>query len=169
MPSTDLWEIVGIALACSVPIVVLGAIVIRVARSWSLTLSMVVLILIPTLATFTGFLGAGVFMASEWFERVAVVLVIVSVVGLSLTVGNRGSINVGVVWAFLTLVGAGFGGWAWSQLADMTPKPRPEAQAYSSAGFAEPTRRPVAPPNSAPSGAAQVYDPAGFAQQHDPS
>jgi signal transduction histidine kinase len=80
MPATDLWEIIGIALACSVPIVVFGAMVIRLARSWSLTLSMIVLILIPTLATFTGFLGAGVFMASDWFERIAVVLVIVSVV-----------------------------------------------------------------------------------------
>jgi hypothetical protein len=98
---------------------------------------------------------------------VCLVLVIVSVVGLSLTVGNRGSINVGIVWAFLILVGAGFGGWAWSQLADMTPKPRPESQGYRD-GFAEPVRRPVPPPNGTSSGAAQVYDPADFGQQGDP-
>ena len=58
MPTTDIWEIVGLALACSVPVVVAGAILIRLARSWSLTLSMVVLVLIPTVATFTGVFGA---------------------------------------------------------------------------------------------------------------
>ncbi|MET4430963.1 HAMP domain-containing sensor histidine kinase [Mycolicibacterium sp. 624] len=80
MQSTDLWGIVLIALACSVPVVAVGAIVIRLARSWSLTVSMVVLALIPTVATFTGFLGASGFMVSDGFERIVVVLVIVSVV-----------------------------------------------------------------------------------------
>ena len=77
---TDLWEIAGWALACSVPVVVAGAIVIRLARSWSLAVSMVALVLIPTLATFTGVLGASGFMITETFEQIAVVLVIVSVV-----------------------------------------------------------------------------------------
>ncbi|MGH3579994.1 MAG: sensor histidine kinase [Mycobacterium sp.] len=77
---TDIWEIVGFALACSVPVVVAGAIVIRLARSWSLTLSMVVLVLIPTVATFTGIFGASGFMLSARFEDIAIVLVIVSVV-----------------------------------------------------------------------------------------
>src|SRR6201991_4954327 len=77
---TDLWEIAGWALACSVPIVLAGAIVIRLARSWSLAVSMVVLVLIPTLATFTGVVGASGFMVTEAFEQIAVVLVIVSVV-----------------------------------------------------------------------------------------
>lgn len=77
---TDLWEIAGWALACSVPVVAAGAIVIRLARSWSLAVSMVALVLIPTLATFTGVLGASGFMITETFEQIVVVLVIVSVV-----------------------------------------------------------------------------------------
>ncbi|WP_319453832.1 MULTISPECIES: HAMP domain-containing sensor histidine kinase [unclassified Mycobacterium] len=76
----DFWEIVGLALACSVPVVLAGAIVIRVAQSWSLAVSMVALVLIPTLATFTGVLGASGFMITQGFERIAVVLVIVSIV-----------------------------------------------------------------------------------------
>ncbi|MCV7359101.1 sensor histidine kinase [Mycolicibacterium fluoranthenivorans] len=80
MPSADVWEIIGWALACSVPVVLAGAVIIRFARSWSLALSMVALVLIPTLATFTGVLGASGFMITETFERTAVVLVIVSVV-----------------------------------------------------------------------------------------
>ncbi|MUL81677.1 MULTISPECIES: cell wall metabolism sensor histidine kinase WalK [unclassified Mycolicibacterium] len=76
----NLAEIIGWALACSVPVVLAGAIIIRLARSWSLALSMVVLVLIPTVATFTGVLGASGFMITETFEQTAVVLVIVSVV-----------------------------------------------------------------------------------------
>ncbi len=41
---------------------------------------MVALVLIPTIATFTGVLGASGFMVTETFERTAVVLVIVSIV-----------------------------------------------------------------------------------------
>src|ERR1051325_3198653 len=80
MPSIDFWEIVGWALSCSVPVVLAGAIIIRLARSWSLAVSMVALVLIPVLATFTGVLGASGFMITETFERTAIVLVIVSVV-----------------------------------------------------------------------------------------
>jgi signal transduction histidine kinase len=80
MPTSDLWEIAGWALACSIPVVLAGALTIRLARSWSLAVSMVALVLIPTLATFTGVLGASGFMITETFERTAVVLVIVSVV-----------------------------------------------------------------------------------------
>jgi signal transduction histidine kinase len=80
MPSNDFWEIVGWALACSVPVVLAGALIIRLARSWSLAVSMVALVLIPTIATFTGVLGASGFMVTETFERTAVVLVIVSIV-----------------------------------------------------------------------------------------
>ncbi|MDR3664652.1 MAG: HAMP domain-containing sensor histidine kinase [Mycobacterium sp.] len=79
MPA-DFWQIVGWALACSAPMVLAGAIVIRLARSWSLALSMVALVLIPTLATFTGVLGASGFMITDTFERIAIVLVIVSLV-----------------------------------------------------------------------------------------
>ncbi len=80
MPTADFWEIVGWALACSMPVVLTGAVIIRLARSWSLALSMVALVLIPVLATFTGVLGASGFMVTETFERTAVVLVVVSIV-----------------------------------------------------------------------------------------
>ncbi|NVN53248.1 HAMP domain-containing sensor histidine kinase [Mycolicibacterium hippocampi] len=80
MPTADLWEIVGWALACSVPVVLIGAAIIRLARSWSLAVSMVTLVLIPVLATFTGVLGASGFMVTGTFEQTAVVLVIVSIV-----------------------------------------------------------------------------------------
>lgn len=82
MSNHDLWEIIGWALACSIPVVLAGALIIRLARSWSLAVSMVALILIPTLATFTGVLGASGFMITETFERTAVVLVIVAIVTL---------------------------------------------------------------------------------------
>jgi signal transduction histidine kinase len=80
MPADDLWEIIGLALACSLPVVLAGAILIVLARSWSLTVSMVVLVLIPTVATFTGVLGASGFMFTSRFDAIIVVLVIVSVV-----------------------------------------------------------------------------------------
>lgn len=77
---TDLWQIAGWALACSVPVVLAGAVIIHLARSWSLAVSMVALALIPVVATFTGVIGASGFMITATFERIAVVLVIVSVV-----------------------------------------------------------------------------------------
>jgi len=80
MPTNDLWEIIGLALACSLPVVLAGAILIRLARSWSLAVSMVALVLIPTVATFTGVLGASGFMLTQRFDAIFVVLVIVSVV-----------------------------------------------------------------------------------------
>ena len=80
MPANEFWAIVGWALACSVPVVLAGALVIMLARSWPLAVSMVALVLIPVLATFTGVLGASGFMITETFERTVVVLVIVSVV-----------------------------------------------------------------------------------------
>jgi signal transduction histidine kinase len=80
VPPNDLAEIVALALACSVPIVLAGTLIIRLARSWSLAVSMVALVLIPVLATFTGVLGASGFMITETFEKTVVVLVIVSVV-----------------------------------------------------------------------------------------
>ena len=80
MPKNEFWGIVGWALASSIPVVLAGGLIIRLARSWSLAVSMVALILIPTLATFTGVLGASGFMITETFERTAVVLVIVAVV-----------------------------------------------------------------------------------------
>jgi len=55
-------------------------VIIRLARSWALAVSMVTLVLIPVIATFTGVLGASGFMITETFEQTAVVLVIVAIV-----------------------------------------------------------------------------------------
>ena len=71
-----------LALGGSLPVVLLGGLAIRLARSWSLTLSMVVLVLIPTLATFAGVFFASRFMTGGTFHAVALVLVIVAIVTL---------------------------------------------------------------------------------------
>ena len=71
-----------LALGGSLPVVLLGGLAIRLARSWSLTLSMVVLVLIPTLATFAGVFFASHFMTGGTFHAVALVLVIVAIVTL---------------------------------------------------------------------------------------
>ncbi|MCX2933199.1 HAMP domain-containing sensor histidine kinase [Mycobacterium sp. CVI_P3] len=82
MQPNDLARMAVLALACSLPVVVLGALVIRLARSWSMTLTMAVLVLIPTLATLTGVLGASGFMITSTFTSIAVVLLIVAIVTL---------------------------------------------------------------------------------------
>ena len=71
-----------LGLACSLPVVLLGALVIRLARSMSMRVSMAVLVLIPTLATLTGVLGVSGFMITSTFTSIAVVLLIVAVVTL---------------------------------------------------------------------------------------
>ena len=71
-----------LALGGSLPVVLLGGLAIRLARSWSLTFSMVVLVLIPTLATFAGVFFASRFMTGATFHAVALVLVIVAIVTL---------------------------------------------------------------------------------------
>jgi signal transduction histidine kinase len=80
VPPHDLAQIAVLTLACSLPVVLLGALVIRLARSWSMTVTMVVLVLIPTLATLTGVLGASGFMITTTFASIAVVLLIVTIV-----------------------------------------------------------------------------------------
>ena len=80
MPTRDLAQIIAWSLGCTVPVVLAGWLIVRLARSWSLAVSMVVLVLIPTLATLVGVLGASGFMITETFEQIAVVLVIVAVV-----------------------------------------------------------------------------------------
>lgn len=80
VPPPDIAEIILLALACSLPVVVLGWVIIRLARSWSMTVTMVALVLIPVLATLTGVLGASGFMITDTFARTAVVLGIVAVV-----------------------------------------------------------------------------------------
>ena len=71
-----------LALGGSLPVVLLGGLAIRLARSWSLTFSRVVLVLIPTLATFAGGFFASRFMTGGTFHAVALVLVIVAIVTL---------------------------------------------------------------------------------------
>src|ERR1700740_3455442 len=76
----DLAEVVGWASGCSLPLVLLGWLVIWRARTRSLALSMVVLVLIPTLATITGVLGASRFMITQTFQQTMVVMIIISLV-----------------------------------------------------------------------------------------
>ena len=82
MAGHDLTDIALLALGCSLPVVLAGGVVIRLARSWSITVSMVALVLIPTLATFAGVFCASGFMADGAFRAIAVVLAVVAVVTL---------------------------------------------------------------------------------------
>ncbi len=94
----ELTEIGLLALGGSLPVVLIGALVIRLARSWSLTLSMVTLVLIPTLATFAGVFFAGRFMTDATFQAIALVLVIVAVVTLPAAVMLAGYQARRMVW-----------------------------------------------------------------------
>lgn len=76
----NLAEMVGWASGCSLPLVILGWLVIWRARTRSLALSMVVLVLIPTLATITGVLGASRFMITQTFQQTTAVMIIISLV-----------------------------------------------------------------------------------------
>lgn len=80
MPTTDLEHIIAWTLGTTVPVVLLGWLVIRLARSWSLAVSMVVLVLIPMFATLAGVLVASGFVMTHTFWRVALILAIVAVV-----------------------------------------------------------------------------------------
>jgi signal transduction histidine kinase len=80
MHARDLLEMVAWALGCSVPLVLLGWLAIWLVRSRSLALSMVVLVLIPTLATIAGVLGASRFMITQTFQQTSIVMTIISVV-----------------------------------------------------------------------------------------
>ncbi len=80
MPLPELFGDALLALGCSLPVVLFGALIIRLARSWSLLVSMVVLVLIPTLATLAGAFCASRFMAQPSFRALALVLLVVAVV-----------------------------------------------------------------------------------------
>jgi len=82
VPAHELTRIALLTLAVSLPVVLIGGLIIRLARSWSVTVSMVALVLIPTLATFAGVFGASRFMTDANFEAIAVVLLIVALVTL---------------------------------------------------------------------------------------
>jgi signal transduction histidine kinase len=80
MQGSELADLVGWTLGCSLPLVFLGWVVIWLARTRSLALSMAVLVLIPTLATITGVLGASRFMITQTFKQTTVVMIIISLV-----------------------------------------------------------------------------------------
>jgi signal transduction histidine kinase len=80
VPLPELFGDALLALGCSLPVVLFGALIIRLARSWSLLVSMVVLVLIPTLATLAGAFCASRFMAQPSFRALALVLLVVAVV-----------------------------------------------------------------------------------------
>jgi signal transduction histidine kinase len=82
VPPHEVARMAVLALACSLPVVLLGALAIRFARSWSMTATMAVLVLIPVLATLTGVLGASGFMITSTFTSIALVLLIVAIVTL---------------------------------------------------------------------------------------
>ncbi len=80
MPTSEFLAIAGWALGCTIPVVLIGWLIIRLARSWSLAVSMVVLVLIPILATFAGVVGASGSVDQVTYDKLIVVLVVVAVV-----------------------------------------------------------------------------------------
>ncbi len=79
MPN-DVAGLVGWALAGSVPVVAIGAAGLRLFRNRSLGLSMVILVLIPTVATLCGFVAVSGLMFTDALARMAVVLAVVTAV-----------------------------------------------------------------------------------------
>ncbi|WP_083871474.1 sensor histidine kinase [Nocardia aobensis] len=79
MPN-DVAGLIGWALAGSVPVVALGAMLLRAMRNRALGLSMVILVLIPTLATLCGFLAVSGLMFTDALAKMLVVLVVVTAV-----------------------------------------------------------------------------------------
>lgn len=79
MPN-DVAGLIGWALAGSVPVVVLGAMLLRAFRNRALGLSMVILVLIPTLATLCGFVAVSGLMFTDALAKMAVVLAVVTAV-----------------------------------------------------------------------------------------
>ncbi|WP_373862402.1 sensor histidine kinase [Nocardia acidivorans] len=77
---TDLPGLIGYALAASLPVVVLGALLMRCLRNRAMTTSMAVLVLIPTVATLCGVVAVSGLMFTDEFEKFAVVLGVVTAV-----------------------------------------------------------------------------------------
>ncbi|MFD4428653.1 sensor histidine kinase [Nocardia sp. NPDC058497] len=76
----DTTQLIGYALACSVPIVVVGALLLRATSNRSLTTSMAVLVLIPTVSTLAGVIGVSGLMFTDELQRTAIVLAVVAAV-----------------------------------------------------------------------------------------
>lgn len=87
---TDVAHTLPWVLLCSVPVVVVGWLVLRMLRHKSLTASMTVLVLIPSLATLAGVSGATGFMFSKDLYRTLLVAAVVAVitVPVALTLGR---------------------------------------------------------------------------------
>ncbi|MEV6774556.1 HAMP domain-containing sensor histidine kinase [Nocardia sp. NPDC051030] len=77
---TDMSGLIGYALAGSLPVVAIGALLLRYTRNRAMTTSMAVLVLIPTLATLSGVVAVSGLMFTDAFERTAVVLGVVTAV-----------------------------------------------------------------------------------------
>lgn len=77
---SDVWATLPYALACSVPVLLLGWLVLRQMRGASLAANMAVLVLIPTLATLAGITGATGFMVDNQTYYSLVVGFIVAVI-----------------------------------------------------------------------------------------
>ncbi|MEV0246591.1 HAMP domain-containing sensor histidine kinase [Nocardia sp. NPDC050712] len=73
-------QLIAYALACSALVVLIGALALRAVSERSLTMSMAVLVLIPTLATLSGVIGVSGLMVTDELERTAVVLAVVAAV-----------------------------------------------------------------------------------------
>ncbi|MFC4127702.1 sensor histidine kinase [Nocardia rhizosphaerae] len=80
MPADDIAGLIGLALLGTVPVVLLGALALRLVRNRLLGASMVILVLIPTVATLTGFVAVSRLMFTDELSRVAVVLGVVTAV-----------------------------------------------------------------------------------------
>ncbi|MGV9823642.1 sensor histidine kinase [Nocardia xishanensis] len=76
----DTVQLITYTLACSVPVVLIGALILRANSNRSLTTSMAVLVLIPTLATLAGIIGVSGLMFTHELQRTAVVLAVVAAV-----------------------------------------------------------------------------------------
>ncbi|MFG1795531.1 sensor histidine kinase [Nocardia sp. NPDC049149] len=76
----DTTQLIAYSLACSVPVVLIGALILRATSNRSLTTSMAVLVLIPTLSTLAGIIGVSGLMFTHELQRNAVVLAVVAAV-----------------------------------------------------------------------------------------
>lgn len=77
---TDTPSLIGYALAGTLPVVLLGALLLRYTRNRAMTTSMAVLVLIPTVATLCGVVAVSGLMFGAEFERTATVLAVVTAV-----------------------------------------------------------------------------------------
>ncbi|NNH75339.1 HAMP domain-containing histidine kinase [Nocardia uniformis] len=77
---TDTLGLIGYALAGSLPVVAVGALLLRYTRNRAMTTSMAVLVLIPTLATLSGVVAVSGLMFTDELARTATVIGVVTAV-----------------------------------------------------------------------------------------